>query len=90
MALLSLGIAGCQSPNPYADAALRHRAPDGFRNNYTDSVPSTALDLLHWRWNAWRNDLPPPPAQPTPPRARQWRRPSPGSAMPPPWFRRAA
>ena len=64
--LLSLGVAGCQGHNPYADPALRHRAPEGFRNNYTDAVPGTALDLLRWKWNAWREGLPPAPAQATP------------------------
>ncbi len=64
--LLSAGLAGCQSPNPYADPALRHRTTQGFRNNYADTVPGTAFDLLRWRWEAWRQDLPPAPKQATP------------------------
>ena len=65
-ALLAAGLAGCQGTNPYADQALRHRTPEGFRNNYTDTVPGTAGDLWRWRWSACRNDLPPAPQHPTP------------------------
>lgn len=40
--------------------------PSRFKNNYTDQIPGSVADLLRWRWNAWRNDLPPPPQTPTP------------------------
>lgn len=45
---------------------MRHHTPQGFRNNYTDAIPGSALDLLRWQWSARRHNLPPPPQIPTP------------------------
>jgi N-acyl-phosphatidylethanolamine-hydrolysing phospholipase D len=61
--LFTLG--GC-AMNPYYDAAKPHHTPTGFRNNYTEVVDKSLGDLLRWRWEAFRQDLPPPPQAPTP------------------------
>ncbi len=52
--------------NPYYDPAQPHHTRSGFKNNYIDAVDKRLADLLQWRWQAWRQDLPPPPQQPTP------------------------
>lgn len=43
-----------------------HHRPGGFQNNYVEFEPKGFGDLLRWRWNAFRNDLPPAPERPTP------------------------
>jgi len=65
-ALGALLITGCQSVNPYYDPAKPHHTREGFRNNYIDAVDKPLSGLLKWRWQAWRQDLPPPPKEPTP------------------------
>lgn len=65
-ALGALLITGCQSVNPYYDPAKPHHTREGFKNNYIDSVDKPVSGLLKWRWQAWRQDLPPPPKEPTP------------------------
>jgi N-acyl-phosphatidylethanolamine-hydrolysing phospholipase D len=57
---------GCTAVNPYFDAAKPHHTRAGFKNNYVDAVDKPLGDLLRWRWNVWRQDLPPPPQSPTP------------------------
>ena len=50
-------------------ASARSGAPregDGFQNNYNRFEPKGLGDLIEWRWNAWREGLPPPPQEPTP------------------------
>lgn len=42
------------------------REGDGFQNNYIRFEPKGLGALLEWRWNAWRNELPPPPRTATP------------------------
>ena len=75
--LTAVWLVACQavpSATSRAQAALASppstpmptKKPTRFKNNYTDQVPGSASDLLRWRWNAWRNDLPPPPQTPTP------------------------
>lgn len=50
-----------------APAAARHHRPEGgFRNLHIDTPTKGLPDLLRWRWQAWRQDLPPPPSTPTP------------------------
>jgi N-acyl-phosphatidylethanolamine-hydrolysing phospholipase D len=44
----------------------RHHTPRGFRNNYVDSVTRSLRDVLRWRWDRFRNRLPPAPEVPTP------------------------
>jgi N-acyl-phosphatidylethanolamine-hydrolysing phospholipase D len=43
-----------------------HHTPDGFRNNYIESVTKSLGDLLRWQWQRIRNRLPPDPTVPTP------------------------
>lgn len=43
-----------------------HHRPDGFQNNYLEFQPRGLLDLLKWRRDASRDDLPRPPRLPTP------------------------
>lgn len=65
--LLALGgVAGCSSVNADFDARRAHHRPDGFQNRYLAFQPRGLMDLLAWRWQAWRLDLPPPPTTPTP------------------------
>ena len=52
--------------NPYYDPAKSHHTPIGFRNNYSQQVAKPLTDLLRWRLQAWRDDLPKPPESPTP------------------------
>jgi N-acyl-phosphatidylethanolamine-hydrolysing phospholipase D len=65
VAVLAL-IAGGTAANPYYDPAKPHHTPTGFRNNYTQQVAKPLGDLLRWRLQAWRDDLPKPPENPTP------------------------
>ncbi len=58
-------LGACAQPLP----AGPHRDADGFRNNYTPTVDRPFGDLLRWKWEAWRADLPQPPRQPTPAQA---------------------
>ena len=43
-----------------------HHTPQGFRNNYIDSVTRTFSEVMRWQWNRRRDHLPPPPEVPTP------------------------
>lgn len=52
--------------NPYYDAARPHHRPQGFQNRYVEFVPRGLADLARWRWNAWREGLPPAPQTPPP------------------------
>lgn len=47
--------------NPYYDPAKPHHTPDGFRNLHSSNVAKPLGQLLQWRWQAWRENLPPPP-----------------------------
>jgi N-acyl-phosphatidylethanolamine-hydrolysing phospholipase D len=67
--MAAAAVAACAwaaQANPYFDPAKKHHTPHGFRNNYIAQVDKPLADLLRWRWNAWREDLPKPPQQPTP------------------------
>ena len=72
--------------NPYFDATLPHHTERGFRNTAPDTAPKKLGELLRWRWDAVRNDLPPPAQTPTPttapdlPRIRGYQRSAPGSS----------
>ncbi|HYF41808.1 MAG TPA: MBL fold metallo-hydrolase [Ramlibacter sp.] len=61
LVLLAGGTAGA---NPYYDPSKPHHTREGFRNNYTGQVNKPLADLLRWRWQAWRDDLPRPPERP--------------------------
>lgn len=51
---------GCASRNPYFDPSKPHHTESGFRINGALTIDKSFADLIRWRWNAWRNDLPPP------------------------------
>lgn len=59
---LALGAACAVADSPTSDAP----ADAGFHNRYSDAGPKGLTDLLRWKWHAWREQLPPPPAEPTP------------------------
>ncbi|MBC7940484.1 MAG: MBL fold metallo-hydrolase [Chitinophagaceae bacterium] len=59
-------LGSCGSTNPYYDASKPHHRPGGFQNNYGDFEPKGLGELLRWRWQAFSQDLPPPPKSPTP------------------------
>lgn len=65
-ALACLLLAACADMNPYYNPAKPHHTPTGFKNNHIDAVDKPLGDLLRWRLNAWRQDLPPAAQQPTP------------------------
>ncbi len=66
VALLTLLAAACAAANPYYDPSKRHHTPSGFRNNYIEQVAKPFGDLLRWKLQAWREDLPRPADNPTP------------------------
>jgi N-acyl-phosphatidylethanolamine-hydrolysing phospholipase D len=39
----------------------KHHTPQGFRNNYVESVTKSLGDVLRWQWDRFRNHLPPAP-----------------------------
>ncbi|RZU00693.1 MBL fold metallo-hydrolase [Rivibacter subsaxonicus] len=66
LAAALLAAVGWAQANPAFDPAKPHHRPDGFQNRYTEFKPKGLLELMQWRWDAWRNNLPPPPTQPIP------------------------
>jgi N-acyl-phosphatidylethanolamine-hydrolysing phospholipase D len=52
--------------NPYFDPHSPHHTESGFRNPAPDSAPGGLGELLRWRWDAVRDNLPPPTLSPTP------------------------
>ena len=68
--LVCLGLASCAQggaePAGQGGAGAAHHTASGFQNTHLGSVPRGFTDLLRWRWNAWRQHLPPPPSQPIP------------------------
>ncbi len=82
----------CAAVNPYYDPAKPHHTREGFQNNYSASVTRSLGDLLRWQWDKRRQNLPPPPAAPTPVRAPDMAAirayapafAAPGTASPPP------
>jgi N-acyl-phosphatidylethanolamine-hydrolysing phospholipase D len=52
--------------DPNAVTIGSHRDANGFQNNYVDFRPKGMLDLLTWKYNAWRDDKPPRPIVPAP------------------------
>jgi len=64
---LAVTLSACaQAPQDGAGAAGPHHTKTGFRNNYIAQVDKPFGDFLRWRYQAWRDDLPPPPRQATP------------------------
>lgn len=65
--LLALVLAGCAGPPASSPGPGRpHHTPEGFRNTTIGTVNKPLGELLRWRWEAWRDDLPPAPQAPTP------------------------
>lgn len=46
--------------------AAPHHGENGFRNLHVERITQGFGAFLRWRWDAWRQDLPPPPRTPTP------------------------
>jgi N-acyl-phosphatidylethanolamine-hydrolysing phospholipase D len=65
--LACLGVGACVGGAP-ADPVGKpsHHRDGGFQNNYFAFEAKGLGDLLRWRYAAWQDDLPPPPAHPTP------------------------
>lgn len=63
---LAVALSGCAQPPQDDGAASSHRTATGFRNNYIAKVDKTFGDFLRWRYQAWRDNLPPPPMQAAP------------------------
>ncbi len=66
LVLLSGLLAHSAWGNPYYDPGKAHHTPTGFRNNYIEAVAKPLSDLLRWKWEALRADVPKPPDAPTP------------------------
>ena len=52
--------------NPYYDPSKPHHTPEGFKNNYSDSVVKSMGHVLRWQWEAYRDGLPKPAQASTP------------------------
>ena len=71
-AAFCVGIGACllaarvQAQAPERAPAAPHHRNGGFQNNYIEFGPRGLADFLRWRWDAWRQSLPPAPAQATP------------------------
>ncbi len=69
-AVLSLVMSTCAigqtPPTDMPDSKPTHHRAKGFQNNYLEFEPKSLSELLRWRWNAFRDDLPKPPRTPTP------------------------
>lgn len=59
-------LAACSSINLHFEAGRPHHRPGGFQNNYLSFEPKGLVELLRWRYDAWRHSLPPPPRRPAP------------------------
>lgn len=66
IAAILLGLTGCRSVNPYYDPIQPHHRPGGFQNNYHAFEPKSLWEVLKWRWQSGRDNLPPRPQAPTP------------------------
>ena len=63
------GAASVSSPGSKTAAPPAHHTPNGFKNNYIGKVEKPFPDLLRWKWDAYWDDLPPPPKTATPTQA---------------------
>lgn len=50
----------------FCNACASASREDGYQNRYTAFEPKSVTELLRWRWQAWRQDLPPPRQQAIP------------------------
>ena len=63
---LASALAGCSGPPKTAAADKPHHTAQGFQNNYGGNVVRPLSDLLLWKADQFRNNLPPDPKTPTP------------------------
>ena len=66
VAWVVLSATACANREAPAGATPPHHRVTGFQNNYQDFEPKGLLELLRWRWAAWRQGLPPAPRSPVP------------------------
>lgn len=66
LAALAALLCACAQANPYYDPSKAHHTPQGFRNTTGVTVNKPLSQLLRWRLEALRHDLPQPPQEPTP------------------------
>lgn len=59
-------LASCTTANAEGPPPKSHHRPGGFQNNYLDFEPKGLGQLLRWKLDASRDDLPRPPGTPTP------------------------
>ena len=62
MAALASALVACTNLERQPDPAKPHHRAGGFQNNYQAFEPKGLGDLLRWRWDAWRQGLPPAPS----------------------------
>ena len=66
LASLAATLVGVAQANPYYDPAKPHHTPTGFRSVHAGEVSKPFTDLVRWRWEAWREGMPPPTRDATP------------------------
>jgi N-acyl-phosphatidylethanolamine-hydrolysing phospholipase D len=59
-------VAGCSAVNPHYNPAKPHHTPQGFKNNYVDTVTKGFSELLRWQLERREQGLPRSAAQATP------------------------
>jgi N-acyl-phosphatidylethanolamine-hydrolysing phospholipase D len=65
LALLTTTL-GCATVNAQYNPAKPHHTPEGFKNNYLDSVAKSGRDFMRWQYERVQAGLPKPPQTPTP------------------------
>ena len=63
---LLLASAGAIQAEQAVEQPKAHHRVGGFQNRHLDFSPKTLSELLQWRLDAWRQDLPPSPKRPVP------------------------
>lgn len=63
---LSSAVLACSNESAQPAGQPTHHRQGGFQNTHTEFQPKGLLTLARWRFQAWRDDLPPPPRQATP------------------------
>ena len=64
--MLACAVSACTTPNVYYNSTKSHHTPTGFRNNDIGTIDKTFSELMRWQFERRQQDLPKPPAQPTP------------------------
>jgi N-acyl-phosphatidylethanolamine-hydrolysing phospholipase D len=65
-ALLALALAACANEPAAVPGRAPHHRDGTFQNNYVEFQPRGIGALLRWRFDAWRDGLPPAPKTATP------------------------